>query len=56
MADSAYIVKSNPPTVLGVSFKILQFCYRHMESKKDGKDQESIQWSITPDPGYHMGK
>ena len=26
------------------------------ESKKGGKDQESIQLSTTPDPGYHMGK
>ena len=26
------------------------------ESKKRGKDQESIQSSITPDPGYQMGK
>ena len=26
------------------------------KSKKGGKDQESIQSSITPDPGYHMGK
>ena len=25
-------------------------------SKKDGKDQESIQSSNTPGPGYHMGK
>ena len=25
-------------------------------SKKGGKDQESIQSSTTPDPGYHMGK
>ena len=25
------------------------------ESKKGGKDQESIQSSTTPDPGYHMG-
>ena len=25
-------------------------------SKKDGKDQETIQSSTTPDPGYHMGK
>ena len=24
-------------------------------SKKGGKDQESIQSSYTPDPGYHMG-
>ena len=26
------------------------------KSKKDSKDQESIQSSTTPDPGYHMGK
>ena len=26
------------------------------ESKKDGKDQEKIQSSTTPDPGYHKGK
>ena len=26
------------------------------ESKKGGKDQESIKSSTTPDPGYHMGK
>ena len=26
------------------------------KSKKGGKDQESIQSSTTPDPGYHMGK
>ena len=25
-------------------------------SKKDGKVQETIQLSNTPDPGYHMGK
>ena len=25
-------------------------------SKKVGNDQESIQSSTTPDPGYHMGK
>ena len=25
-------------------------------SKKSGKDQESMQSSTTPDPGYHMGK
>ena len=25
-------------------------------SKKDGKDQESIQSSMTPDPGHQMGK
>ena len=26
------------------------------KSKKDGKDQETIQSSTTPDPGYYMGK
>ena len=25
-------------------------------SKNDGKDQETIQSSTTPDPEYHMGK
>ena len=25
------------------------------QSKKGGKDQESIQSSTTPDPGYHLG-
>ena len=29
---------------------------RRNKSKKDGKDQESLQLSTTPDPGYHMGK
>ena len=26
------------------------------QSKKEDKDQETIQSSTTPDPGYHMGK
>ena len=26
------------------------------QSKKYCKDQETIQLSTTPDPGYHMGK
>ena len=26
------------------------------QSKEEDKDQESIQSSITPDPGHHMGK
>ena len=30
--------------------------YMSKKSKKDGKDQESIQLSTTSDPGYHMGK
>ena len=28
----------------------------HCKSKEEGKDQESIQSSTTPDPGHHMGK
>ena len=28
----------------------------HSKSKEEGKDQETIQSSTTPDPGYHMGK
>ena len=31
-------------------------CCFSYESKKDEKDQESIQPSTTPDPGYHTGK
>ena len=27
----------------------------YFKSKKGGKNQESIQSSTTPDPGYHMG-
>ena len=27
-----------------------------VKSKEEGQDQESIQSSITPDPGHHMGK
>ena len=27
-----------------------------VKSKEKGQDQESIQSSITPDPGHHMGK
>ena len=27
-----------------------------MQNRKDGKDQETIQSSATPDPGYHKGK
>ena len=32
---------------------IIQLEYK---SKKGGKDQETIQSSTTPDPGYNMGK
>ena len=28
----------------------------HDESKEEGKDQESIQASTTPEPGYHLDK
>ena len=31
-------------------------CNNISKSKKGGKDQESIQSSTTPDPGYHMRK
>ena len=34
----------------------LRYHSDHIESKKDGKDQETIQLSTKPDPGYHMGK
>ena len=30
--------------------------YVQYKIKKGGKDQESIQSSTTPDPGYQMGK
>ena len=29
---------------------------KNCESKKDDKDQETIQSSTTPDLGYHMGE
>ena len=34
----------------------MDFPHFHPYSKNGGKDQESIQSSTTPDPGYHMGK
>ena len=55
----------------GMKFRILKWyvrykkleilCMKHsahnlMQRKDDGKDQESIQSSTTPDPGYNMGK
>ena len=30
--------------------------HRKSESKEEGKDQESIQSSTTPDPGHRIGK
>ena len=35
---------------------ILRTILRSDQSKKDGKDQGSIQSSTTPDPRYRMGK
>ena len=52
-------VRREIPTPLNnLEKQILQKCtgFDMILSKKDGKDQESIQSSITPDPGYHMGK
>ena len=36
--------------------ELLWVCVCTQSKKKDGKDQETIQSSTTPDPGYHMGK
>ena len=30
--------------------------FANIQRKEEGKDQESIQSSTTPDPGHHMGK
>ena len=35
---------------------IMVYINIYIKSKKGGKDQESIQSSSLPDPGYHMGK
>ena len=39
-------------------FKQIKYKYTWytLKSKKDGKDQETIQSSTTPDPGHHMAK
>ena len=34
----------------------IYFCNNKNKSKKGGKDQESIQSSFAPDPGYHREK
>ena len=44
----------NPRALASVSSPV--YVDNHGLSKKGGKDQESIQSSTTPDPGYHMGK
>ena len=39
--------------------KVISTVYKSIRkslSKEEGKNQESIQWSTTPDPGHHMGK
>ena len=36
--------------------KLNVLLFNAMQSKKGGKDQESILSSTTPDPGYHMEK
>ena len=35
---------------------VLYMSIHSLQSKKDSKDQESIQSSTTPVPGYQMGK
>ena len=40
---------------LYVNDSIILF-YHSNQDKKGGKDQETIQSSTTPDPGYNMGK
>ena len=37
---------------LDITFFIGKMCIFATESKKEGKDQESIQSNTTPDPGY----
>ena len=37
-------------------YKMKIFHAKIIQSKKEGKDQESIQSNTTPDPDHHMGK
>ena len=40
-----------------VILNLLSICrYGKNQGKREGKDQESIQSSTTPDPGHHMEK
>ena len=39
-----------------ISVSLIAYNINIFISKKDDKDQETIQSSTTPDPGYHMGK
>ena len=45
--NQSIILKSTKEPILTIQL---------LESKKNGKDLETIQSSTTPDPGYHMGK
>ena len=47
--------QKNPTSMCNNDITVSKALYL-FQSKKDGKDQETIQSSITPDPGYHMGK
>ena len=54
---------NNPARLVRDSAFIIDILLRYVitkivpnESKKDGKDQESIQSSTTSDPGYHVRK
>ena len=47
--------KDTDCAVSAFAIQLLEKCL-HFQSKKGGKDQESIQSSTTPVPGYHMGK
>ena len=38
------------------STQMIMHFYLLIESKKGGKDQETIRTSTTPESGYHMGK
>ena len=47
--NSAFFLQKHPPPKPSESNNI---CDWLIQSKKDGKDQKSIQLSTTPDPGY----
>ena len=39
-----------------IRLKLVRLSKKKSDSKKGGKDQETIQSSTTPDPGYNIGK
>ena len=45
--------RSDQPVWIFVQWLQKNIYYVSKESKKEGKDQESIQSTTTPDPGYH---